>query len=79
MLNVSEKPKVFVLDRNPLFQNRKWLWIDFKLPLTTRRATWLILRREENQDSEDQHIIEKLQSQNPVLSLAKLVCIYIYL
>lgn len=43
---------------------------DHKLPLTVRRATWLILRREENRDDEDERIIEQLSSQHPALALA---------
>ena len=43
---------------------------DQKLPLTVHRATWLILRREENRDDEDERIIEQLRAQNPALSKA---------
>ncbi len=43
---------------------------DQKLPLTVCRATWLILRREENRDDEDERIIKQLSSQHPALALA---------
>lgn len=43
---------------------------DHKLPLTAHRATWLILRREENRDEEDERIIEQLRAQHPALSKA---------
>ena len=41
-----------------------------KLPLTVHRATWLILRREENRDDEDKRIIEQLITQSPALAKA---------
>jgi transposase len=43
---------------------------DQKLPLTAHRATWLILRREENRDDEDKLIIKQLRAQHPTLSKA---------
>jgi transposase len=43
---------------------------DHKLPLTAHRATWLILRREENRDDEDERIIKQLRAQHPALSKA---------
>ena len=43
---------------------------DQKLPLTVHRATWLILRREENRDDEDERIIEQLMTQSPALAKA---------
>ena len=43
---------------------------DQKLPLTVRRATWLILRREENRDEEDKRIIKQLISQHSALALS---------
>ena len=41
---------------------------DHKLPLTVRRATWLILRREKNRDDEDEQIIKQLSSQHPAFA-----------
>ena len=49
------------------FKKFKHIVDDQKLPLTVRRATWLILRREENQDDEDKRIIKQLQMQHPAL------------
>ncbi len=43
---------------------------DQKLPLTVRRATWLILRREENRDDEDEEIIKQLMAENPAFASA---------
>ncbi len=43
---------------------------DHKLPLTVRRATWLILRREENRDDEDERLIQQLIAQHPALAKA---------
>ena len=43
---------------------------DQKLPLTVRRATWLILRREENRDDEDERIIKQIIAQHPALAKA---------
>jgi transposase len=43
---------------------------DQKLPLTVHRATWLILRREENRDDEDKKIIKQLMDQHPLLAKA---------
>ena len=41
-----------------------------KLPLTVSRATWLVLRRPENRDEEDEQLLERLMSQNPNLAEA---------
>ena len=49
------------------FKKFKLIVDEQKLPLTVRRATWLILRREENQDDEDKRIIKQLQMQHPAL------------
>ena len=38
--------------------------------LTARRATWLIMRREENRDEEDQRILAQLQEQHEALAEA---------
>lgn len=43
---------------------------DQKLPLTVHRATWLILRREENRDDQDEKIIKQLINQHPLLAKA---------
>ncbi len=40
------------------------------MPLTVHRATWLILRREENRDDEDEKIIKQLIDQHPLLAKA---------
>lgn len=40
------------------------------MPLTVHRATWLILRREENRDDEDEKIIKQLINQHPLLAKA---------
>ena len=52
------------------FKKFKLIVDDQKLPLTVRRATWLILRLQENRDDEDEQIIEQLRAQNPALSKA---------
>ena len=39
-------------------------------PLTVHRATWLILRRQENRDDEDERIINQLIAQHPALAKA---------
>jgi transposase len=41
-----------------------------KLPLTVSRATWLVLRRPENRDEEDEQLLERLMAQNPNLAEA---------
>ncbi len=41
-----------------------------KLPLTVNRATWLVLRRPENQDEEDEQLLARIIAQNPDLAEA---------
>ncbi len=41
-----------------------------KLPLTVSRATWLVLRRPENQDEEDEQLLALLVAQHPELAEA---------
>ncbi len=41
-----------------------------KPPLTVRRATWLVLRRPENRDEEDEQLLARLIAQHPHLAEA---------
>ncbi len=43
---------------------------DKKLPLTVSRATWLVLRRPENRDEEDEQLLAQLIAQHPQLAEA---------
>jgi transposase len=43
---------------------------DKKLPLTVGRATWLVLRRPENRDPEDEQLLARLIAQHPDLAEA---------
>ncbi len=56
--------------KSPSSKKLKIIVDDQKLPLTVHRATWLILRREENRDEEDEWVIEQLRAQHPELSKA---------
>ncbi len=40
------------------------------LPLTVNRATWLVLRRPENRDDEDELLLTQIITQNPHLAEA---------
>ena len=43
---------------------------DKRFPLTVRRATWLVMRRAENRDSDDEQLLTQIQAQHPALDEA---------
>jgi transposase len=70
MLNVSEKRFGIKPRQKSFISKPRIVFDDLKLPLTVRRATCLILKKDENRDSADEFIIEQLRCQNSKLALA---------